>query len=145
MDPLSITASIIAVLQITNSVMSICYNYRSKVKNAPSTLRRTIDELSGLRDVLERLIGLAESAENADSSAPPRLPALEAYGKPDGPLVKCQTELAALEEKLKRTSKLKVIEQALRWPLQEGDVKKTLDNIGRFKATLSLVLTADQT
>ena len=71
MDPLSITASVIAVLQLTNSVMSICSNYRSTVKNAPNSLRRTI-ELTSLRDVLERLV--AQNAESGDSSGSSRLP-----------------------------------------------------------------------
>jgi hypothetical protein len=33
----------------------------------------------------------------------------------------------------------------LTWPLKEGDVTKTLDNLERTKATLQLALTADQT
>jgi len=33
----------------------------------------------------------------------------------------------------------------LSWTLKEGEVKDTLDRIGRFKATLNLALTADQT
>ena len=34
MDPLSVTASIIAVIQISGGVVSICYNYRNAVKGA---------------------------------------------------------------------------------------------------------------
>jgi hypothetical protein len=142
MDPLSITASVIAVLQLAGIIVSICYDYRSGIKNAPKDLMRIIDEVTSLRDVLERLVRLAESA---DASGPSRLSTLKLLNKPDGPLIKCQAELAALKKKLAPMSGLKAIGRVLGWPLKEGDVKKTLDNIGRFKATLSLALTADQT
>lgn len=43
MDPLSVTASIIAVIQATNAVISVGCDYRSAVKNSPWALSRVIE------------------------------------------------------------------------------------------------------
>jgi len=98
--------------------------------------------LTSLCDVLESLVKLAEH-ESANGS--PRLSTLKLLGKPDGPLVKCQAELDDLKKKLEPASGWKAVGNALTWPLKEGDVTKTLDNLERTKATLQLALTADQT
>ena len=55
-DPLSITACIIAVVQITGEVISICYGYRCGLKIVPKALQQLTDEIVSLRDVLERLM-----------------------------------------------------------------------------------------
>lgn len=60
MEPLSVTASIIAVIQISGAVISICYEYRSAVKGALKAATRITKEVKGLQDVLERLLRLAE-------------------------------------------------------------------------------------
>ena len=59
MDPLSITASIIAVLQAANAVVAVCSYYKGGAK--------VVDELRSLRDVLEGLAPLAAQAECADA------------------------------------------------------------------------------
>jgi len=59
--------SVIAVLQLTATTISLCYDYRSRVKNAPKSLSRITDQLTSLRDVLESLVKLAES-ESANGS-----------------------------------------------------------------------------
>jgi hypothetical protein len=141
MDPLSITASIIAMIQLSGVVINICYDYRSGVKNAPRDAATIRDEVASLRDVLEQLANAAEAEIAADSS---RLTALELLNKPDGLLVKCRTELAALEAKLKPTTGWKAARRSLIWPLKEVDVRKSLDNIRNLKAHLHLALTADQ-
>lgn len=140
-DPLSITAGIIAVLQISGNVIFICYDYRAAVKNAPRDAKRIIDEVNTLQDVLEQLLKLAETA-SINASA--HLPALELLNKPDGPLIKCRAKLLALKAKLEPQEGWRAVKKALTWPLRETEVTKALDNINRFKATLTLALTADQ-
>ena len=51
MDPLSVTASIIAVIQISGTVISICYDYRNAVKDAAKEVARIIDEVKSLQDI----------------------------------------------------------------------------------------------
>src|SRR5438552_12640305 len=101
MDPLSITASIITVLQATNAVISICYDYSAAVNNFSWELPRVTGEVKSLRNVLETLEQLAKKAESADPAAEPQLPALKLLCESDaGPLAICFVELEALEKKL---------------------------------------------
>ena len=152
MDPLSITTSIIAVLQATNAVISVCYDYSTAVKDSSWELPRVTEEVKSLRNVLEALEQLAKKAESADQSAKTQLPTLRLLCEPDvGPLVMCLAEMEALEKKLtppswsgRVGSKRRALVQALSWPLREGDTKKILENIGRFKVTLNLAMTVDQ-
>jgi hypothetical protein len=150
MDPLSISAGIISVLQATNAVVSVCYNYSSAVTNSSWELPRVLEEVKSLRNVLETLEPLAR-AENADPAAQSQLPMLKLLCEPEGTLAMCLVELEALEKKLappkwsrQAGSKRRAFIQTLRWPLKEEDTRKTLENIERLKATLHLAMTADQ-
>ena len=154
MEPLSVTASVIAVLQAANAVISVCYNYSAAVKDSPWELSRVTEEVKSLRNVLEALVQLAKQAETADPMAETKLPTLkllcESDAKP-GPLENCLEELRWLEKKLSSPkwagadgSKRRAFVQAMSWPLKEGETTKTLERISRFKATLALALTVDQ-
>jgi hypothetical protein len=95
MDPLSVSAGIIAVVQATNSVISFCFDFYSAVKDRPWGLTRLIQETAQLRDVLESLRNVAELAEtqamletNA-TAAENRLPMLKLLCKPSGALETC--------------------------------------------------------
>ncbi len=65
MDPLSITASLIAVLQISGTIISALYEYRSGVKSASKDAARLIEELNSLRAVLESLLSAVEKEEGS--------------------------------------------------------------------------------
>lgn len=154
MDPLSITASIISVLQATNAVISICYDYSSSLKQSNWQLPKVIEEVKGLRNVLETLEPLVKTAESTTPGPGNRLPTLKLLCSPDtrrGLLFDCLEELNLLKDKLSPPSwagpdgsKTRALVLAMGWPLKEGDTKKALDNIGRYKATLALAITADQ-
>ena len=55
MDPLSITASVITVIQIAGTISSICKDYITTVKDAPKDLRRVAIEVGSIKSVLEVL------------------------------------------------------------------------------------------
>ena len=153
MDPLSITASIIAVLYVINRVINTCYEYWSAVKGYPSGLSKVVDEVTSLRNVLENLRVLAVRAQTPDSAVSSRLPTLELLRKHStGPLIICLEQLKILENKLTSLSesshgwpknKSDLI-GALKWPLKKEDTKKILENIERLKSTLNLAITEDQ-
>jgi hypothetical protein len=82
MEPLSVAASIIAVLQAANAVISICYDIRAAVKGAPWALSRIINSISDLRLVLSRLEQVANEAElNSDPISAAKLPTCKHYVK----------------------------------------------------------------
>src|ERR1700736_3669672 len=99
MDPLSITASLIAVLQISGTVISALYEYRSGVKSASRDAARVIAELNSLRSILESLLQAVEKEDirtsSSGGSGGSRLANFQALTKPDGELKRCQADLEA--------------------------------------------------
>ena len=151
-EALGLVASIIAVLQITNSVVSVCYDYRAAVQGSSWELPRVRAEMESLRNVLQTLEPLAKQAEFASPVAGTRLPTLNLLCGLRSLLQNCFDEVKRLDGRLKSPSwndgfgpKRRAFVQALRWPLKESETKKALENIGRFKDTLVLGITADQT
>jgi ankyrin repeat domain-containing protein 50 len=160
MDPVSLTVATITLLQTATSVVQICYDYRTGLKDAPKDVARLTEEVASLIEVLESLVKLSKKAESADTldgradrdvNAQSCLTGLKLLLKPDGPLDQCTAELEALKEKLtapttgwKTTSFGKVVRK-LKWPMTEQDIINTLVNIERLKTTFNLALTTDQT
>lgn len=140
MDPLSITGTLIAVLQITSAVITICYDYRQGSKNASRDVIQISDELSSLKDVLDALLRLVEKSEAGDASD---LSTFELLARPGGPLLSCQTELERLKTKLEPEKGWRKVRQSLVWPLKEGEMKKALGSLERLKSTMSLALSTD--
>lgn len=141
MDPLSITASIIAVLSVVGKILSTFHEYSCAVKNAPKVLSKISERIKSLEDVLITLKPLASKLEDTDLAAQTQLAALNA------PLALCLKQLKALEQKLALRSldgqlvpKWKALILALRWKLKEKDTEKTLAIIQRF---LNLALSVD--
>jgi hypothetical protein len=60
MDPLSVTASCIAIMQLSGSVISTCYMYRSLVKSSAKEAFQIIGELNNLRSIIDSLFVLRE-------------------------------------------------------------------------------------
>ena len=146
MDPLTITCSIVTLIDATQKVLSICHNYAAAVKGADWELPRIIEEVESLRGVLQGLERLAKQAKDADPAAISQLPQLICLCDPKtGTLALCLSELQSLEQKLtppgwtgESDSKLRKLIQALGWPLKKAFVKETLGNLERFKANLNL-------
>ena len=92
MDPLSISVSIVAILQATTTVISICYDFRACIK--------VIDEVKSLRNILETLEQLSQ-AQASGASPVTKRDQYSSYCDPEnGPLVSYERELGYLEEKV---------------------------------------------
>lgn len=150
-EALGLVASIIAVLQITNTVISVCHDYGAALHGASSELSQVQNEIETLRDVLQTLEPLAKQAELAGPAAGTSLSALFLICGPNSLLEHCLDEVKRLDEKLKSPSwsnrfgpKRKALVQALRWPLKEAETRKILEKLERFKNTLALAVNVDQ-
>lgn len=126
MDPLSVTASIIVVIQISGKVVSICYDYRRAIENAAEDAIKIIREIKSLQDVLERLLQLAERDE---AKKIPRLASLQGLTQLEGTLTLCRSELSSLKVKLEAPQGIKKLLKIMQLPLTEKEVKTTLDSI----------------
>ncbi|SLM40588.1 P-loop containing nucleoside triphosphate hydrolase, partial [Lasallia pustulata] len=151
-EGLALAASITAILQITNSVISVCHGYGAAAKDAPWELSKVNAEMKSLRNVLQTLQPLAEQAEFASPTAGTRLPTLALLCGPRGLLNCCLDEVRRLDERLKNPSwsdsfgpKKKAFIQALRWPLNKPETMKALDDVSRYRNILNLAITTDQT
>ena len=142
-DPLSLVASLIAFVQISGSVISCCYEYRKGVKNAPKDLLKVINEVTGLRNVVERLITLIDDDKMASHKY---LSTLADIASAKGPLEFCQQDLGSLRVKLEPpVNEWKALGKRLTWPLQEKDATKILTSVYRAKSLLETALMIDNT
>jgi hypothetical protein len=100
-------------------------------------------EVGSVKSVLEVLDSLlpkdGEPARNSDMSI------IEAkLGGSDGPLERCMQALTALNSLFPLPEQEKPMKLSLlAWPFKEGKARKLLDEIGRYKATIALVLTTE--
>lgn len=114
-EPLSLIASLIAVVQISGSVISCYYEYRKGVKNALKDLSRVTSEVVDLRNVIEHLITLID---NEKITSYTYLSTLAEIVTTDGPLEICQHNLESLKSKLKFSiNERKALGRRLTWPL----------------------------
>ncbi|KAI4249345.1 MAG: hypothetical protein L6R42_009040, partial [Xanthoria sp. 1 TBL-2021] len=153
MEPLSVTASVIAVLQAAEAVISVCCNYRSASVGSSWEVSRILDGTRNLRNVLRILEGIADKAETGAERENSDLPALAQLCDPKtGSLVQCLETLSSLEKQLTPPSwsgpdgsKRSNLVQALSWPLKKAETERTLEKIEYFKSTLNLAVSLDQT
>lgn len=137
-DPLSITASVIAVLQLTTTVTK----YLREVKDAPAECKRLVIELSSLRGILDTL---KDSLNDASDVTWVR--SLREICSDGGPLSRLEISLvqiqSVLEQQLNATSGAQRIKNALVWPFKRKDIDKLIVSIEQQKTLLSLALNND--
>jgi DNA repair exonuclease SbcCD ATPase subunit len=141
MDPLSITASAIAIIQISGAIINTCYTYRSRLKSASKDASRIINELNALRTIIEDLYQLLYDENKTKAIYESTLSKLS---QPDGILATCLASLEELSKKLEPKEGWKATKAAILWPLKESDMKRALQDIDITKDTVQLALAADQ-
>lgn len=151
-DPLSLVASVIAIIQITEQIVKVCRFYIESVQDAPSELRIIVDEISALKTVLANVKLLAECPDKK-----PR--ALDSLSGIEGPVEGCRKSIVKLEGLFPREydersglgpqtrrKKAKLAYAELAWPFNKGKkVRKLLDEICLHKSTITLCLAAENT
>lgn len=133
-DPLSLTASIIAVIEISTGVLSCSYRYVSKVRGAENDVIKLINAVTGLKGILSDLRGLIETESD---NVPHRLKTLE------GPLEICTELLKELYSKLGPAPQEVKLFKALVWPFKEKELLSILERLEKQKSTMILVLAGD--
>ncbi|KAL8830056.1 MAG: hypothetical protein Q9191_001649 [Dirinaria sp. TL-2023a] len=141
MDPLSVVGAFIAVLQISGTIISHCYDYRKGLRSAPRDLARVLDEVSDLRNVVERLIRLID---DEIASGRNYLPSVEQMTRKNGPLERCQSDLDSINASLETPlSEWKALGNRLVWPLKEKGLMKSLETIKRTKGLIDSTIIED--
>ena len=119
------SASIVALIQLTKVTFTTLLRYGTDIKNMSKDKNKIGDQLWSLQKVLEDVQVLAVDEESRGSS---RLSALkEQLNAPNG-LPRCRAELERLDSILKaKDGRIDHAVQALKWPLKQGEMKKTVD------------------
>lgn len=147
MDPLSISASIFAVIQMANRIIGVCKNYIEAVRDTPSDLRAILIEISAIKSLLENLCFLS----SCDSGTT----ALTHLAGNSGPIEGCKRAVSDIAGLLppdhthgasgssSKRRRVKPTLEALAWPFKKTKAQKLLDEITQHKTTISLALTTE--
>ena len=134
MDPLSLAASITAVLQLTGTVVS----YLNDVKEASKERAQVAVEASMVYGLLTSLKYRIEDA-NPDEAW---YTTVRMLGEENGALDQYQAALKLLASKLD-TRKGTKVGRALMWKFDKVEIAKILSKIERVKSLISVALTND--
>ncbi|KAH7108940.1 hypothetical protein B0J13DRAFT_320783 [Dactylonectria estremocensis] len=137
LEGLGIAANVIAVVDLSAKVLSLCFQYSQEVKNAKHDIDRLCDEVKNLKT----------SSENAD----------QLINGPNGTKLQVSRELRfavkaskdKLEEVRKKLDRRKTMSRfgirALKWPFQSKDVERITQGLVHCREAISLALQVDQT
>ncbi|KAH0537579.1 hypothetical protein FGG08_005645 [Glutinoglossum americanum] len=133
MAEVSLAASVIAVIHISQKVVKQALEYGRTVKSAKKDMERIGGDLRGVGDVLAKLSNLADRAEK--SGRPLDLwPTLRSMKREGGPLSDCRSTLNQLLVELTpaNSGPAKVVERLV-WPYKMKRVKKALQDVAQQK------------
>lgn len=131
MDPLSVSASIVALLQLTSTVI----RYLSDVRNGPKELQRIRLEVSSVQNILLMLQDQADEAEQGDSF----LSTLGSFNVRNGLFEQFRATLERLVSKLAPVKGRRQIGITFKWPFEKEEIREILNTIERQKASFILV------
>lgn len=140
MDGLSSAASVIAVIQLTGSIVKICGCYIQEAKDARddiTTLQRTV---AGLDGILQKLKEFLQDPTGA------KLPTSSSLVNN---ITDCLSDLGALEEKVDPGKGKRMMRKfrfrSLKWPFKRTEVDRIIQDLERYKSFFTLPLQVDQT
>jgi len=149
MDPLSITSSVIAILQLSNTVYKAAREYYTGVKDAPKEIKRLLKELEAFNDILIHLSDIAAkvhkndkgSAMHENSQKRTSLPSVTKLLEPDAALHLCFAEMQQFMECV--TAQKSSMKKALKWPFQKEEVYQMIRRLNKLQTLLEIAIATD--
>lgn len=142
MDGLSGAASLIAVIEISAKIASLCFQYSAAVKDAKKDIERLQRKIVDLKNVLGGVNQLLD-IDGRDKTG------LSTVQKLAGSLKDCSLGLEALKTRLdpgkSRTAMGRLGLRALKWPFTSKEVDKIIVDLERYEQIFVLALQVDQT
>jgi hypothetical protein len=135
MDPLSVTTSIIAVIQLPGTIL----DYLNAVRKASKDQVKLAIEASNIYNLL---ISLRYRVEQA-SAEHPWFDAVRALRIERGPLDQPKAALEEIVVQIEPTSGIKKLGKTLTWKLEKRGIDALLSNIERVKLLVSVALAND--
>jgi hypothetical protein len=130
-DPLSISASIIAILQLSAVVVT----HIKSMKDASAEREKLLDEIGATSDLLAIINNPVRQAQHGDS--------WESLRKPGGPLEQLEAVLKKLDAKLAPAAGWSKVKKTVTWPFRKGEIEGFVGSIERQKTLLGLALQND--
>ncbi|KAM0185994.1 hypothetical protein ACHAPI_011898 [Fusarium lateritium] len=139
-EALGVASSVIAVVDLSAKVFSLCLQYSREVKNAKDDIEGLRKEVATFQDTTEKLKALIDGPRGRELKASQHL----VYAIEDG-----HSTLGKLEQQLRPSTGRKAMSRfgmcALKWPFESKDVEGTIQNLERCRGNISLALNIDQT
>jgi hypothetical protein len=140
MDGLSSAASVIAVIQLTGSIVKICGSYLQEAKDARDQIFALQRTVAGLESILQKLNELLQGPCDAKLGTSSSLV---------NDISDCLSLLEGLREKINPIRGGRMMKRlgirALKWPLKHTEVDKAIHDLERYKSSFILSLQVDQT
>jgi hypothetical protein len=140
MDGLSGAASVIAVIDISAKITSLCFQYSIAVKDARDDIERVQRKVGDLAHTLKKIKQLLERHDETRLST--------THGLVDS-LSQCYRELEESKMKLEPGKTRKTMSRlgmrALKWPFTSKQVDKIIAVLKGYEQTFGLALNVDQT
>jgi hypothetical protein len=146
-EVIALGASIIAVIQISDRIISLTKHYIESVQGAPRDLHIIRIETSTFKAVFESLKFVYDSGNAV-------LGNLQNLAGWDGAVVGCRRVVSDLEKLIDaevdttvrgKRRKIQATLSSLAWPLKESKARKLLDEMARYKTTITLALSSEST
>jgi hypothetical protein len=142
MEGVGAAANIIAVINLSAKVASLCFQYSSAVKNARSDVERLQGELERLETTLQGAQRLLESPNGKKLQT--------SQGLGNG-LIDCFSQLSELQSRLEkklnpgsaRKAMSRIGFRALKWPFESKEIDRIIENLEQYRGTLSAGLAVD--
>ncbi|PNP59236.1 hypothetical protein FNYG_14987 [Fusarium nygamai] len=138
-EALGIASSVIAVVDLSAKVFSLCLQYSREVKNAKGDIERLCKEVATFQATTKKLQILIEGPRGKELSASQQLKSAIEDGR---------SRLEGLAQQLQPSTHRKVMSRfgarAFKWPFECKDVEGTIRNLVRCRENISLALNIDQ-
>ena len=144
-EVLGVVGSVIALIEVTDAIISVCCWYIKIAKEAKQDIINVINSVSSLKGILDRLHTIAAARGLQIQEFLYIISCIEES------LVLCNIALHRLAKKLEITDKqistetqrIVEIQKRFLWPWKQTEVAKDLEEIERYKTTLILIMAGE--
>jgi len=140
MDGLSGAASVIAVVDMSTKVASLCFQYSVAVKDAKGDIERLQKKVTDIKTVVQEVQKLLDKQDKSQ---------LFTTRKLLNSIEECHQQLQRLKAQLEpgrgRKAMQRVGFRSLKWPFTSKQVEKMVVSLEQYEHTFSLALQVDQT
>lgn len=139
MDGLSAAASVIAVIEISAKIVSLCVQYSAAVKDAKEDIERFQRKVIDLNNLFERVKQLSDGGDHTGLSTVHQF---------EVSLKDCSLRLKELETRLDPSKLHRNMSRfgwrALKWPFTSKEVERIVLDMQKYEQTFILALQVDQ-